>query len=65
MLNCFLYQEADEVMSAEALQFEFESIRVAKHNFSGANKLGQGGFGAVYRVNLTLNMKDNVSSICI
>ncbi|KAM5564606.1 hypothetical protein ABKV19_018935 [Rosa sericea] len=39
----------DEIMSAEALQFEFDSIRVATNNFSEANKLGRGGFGAVYR----------------
>lgn len=42
--------EADEIMSAEALQFDFDSIRVATNNFSEANKLGRGGFGAVYRV---------------
>ncbi|XP_050366620.1 cysteine-rich receptor-like protein kinase 10 [Argentina anserina] len=42
-------EEVDEIMSAEALQFEFESIRVATNNFAEANKLGRGGFGAVYR----------------
>ncbi|XP_040363523.1 cysteine-rich receptor-like protein kinase 15 isoform X1 [Rosa chinensis] len=42
-------EEADEIMSAEALQFEFDSIRVATNNFSEANKLGRGGFGAVYK----------------
>ena len=44
------YQEADEIMSTEALQFDFDSIRAATNNFSEANKLGRGGFGAVYRV---------------
>ncbi|XP_059436637.1 cysteine-rich receptor-like protein kinase 44 [Corylus avellana] len=40
---------ADEVISAESLQFDFATIRVATNNFSDANKLGQGGFGAVYK----------------
>ncbi|PRQ26847.1 putative protein kinase RLK-Pelle-DLSV family [Rosa chinensis] len=40
---------ADDIMSAEALQYEFDSIRVATNNFSEANKLGRGGFGVVYR----------------
>ncbi|KAH9748270.1 cysteine-rich receptor-like protein kinase 26 [Citrus sinensis] len=34
---------------AKSLQFDFETIRVATDNFSDANKLGQGGFGAVYK----------------
>ncbi|XP_034892304.1 cysteine-rich receptor-like protein kinase 26 [Populus alba] len=33
----------------ECVQFRFSSIRVATHNFSDDNKLGQGGFGAVYK----------------
>jgi hypothetical protein len=49
-LNCLSYKEADEIISAEALQFDFDSISGATNNFSEANTLGRGGFGAVYRV---------------
>ncbi|KAM1766229.1 hypothetical protein PS1_005102 [Malus domestica] len=41
--------EADEIGSAESLQFNFDTIRVATDDFSEANKLGQGGFGSVYK----------------
>jgi hypothetical protein len=41
----------DEISSAESLQFELGTIKVATENFSNANKLGQGGFGTVYKVN--------------
>lgn len=44
----------DDVESEEALQYDFGTIRVATDNFSDANKLGHGGFGAVYRVLKTL-----------
>ncbi|RXH72498.1 hypothetical protein DVH24_012182 [Malus domestica] len=37
---------ADQITSAEALQFDFDSIRVATNNFSEANKLGRGGLGS-------------------
>ena len=30
------------------------TIKVATDNFFGANKLGEGGFGVVYKVNVTL-----------
>ena len=40
----------DEIQSVESLQFDFTTIRVATDDFSEANKLGQGGFGAVYKV---------------
>jgi hypothetical protein len=42
--------EDDEIRSVESLQFDFNTIRVATDNFSEANKLGQGGFGDVYKV---------------
>ncbi|XP_061353842.1 cysteine-rich receptor-like protein kinase 44 isoform X1 [Gastrolobium bilobum] len=39
----------DEIITNESLQFNFDTIRVATNDFSDSNKLGQGGFGAVYR----------------
>ncbi|KAJ4976545.1 hypothetical protein NE237_001651 [Protea cynaroides] len=41
--------DPNEIMSADSLQFNFDTIRAATDNFSDANKLGQGGFGAVYK----------------
>ncbi|XP_074567356.1 cysteine-rich receptor-like protein kinase 25 [Curcuma longa] len=38
-----------EIRGAESLLFDLESIRIATDNFSDANKLGQGGFGPVYK----------------
>ena len=42
--------EADEIESLESLQFDFDTVKVATDDFSDANKLGQGGFGVVYKV---------------
>ncbi|KAJ6893264.1 receptor-like protein kinase [Populus alba x Populus x berolinensis] len=39
----------NEIESAESLQFAFSTIRDATEDFSEKNKLGQGGFGAVYK----------------
>ncbi|XVE87857.1 hypothetical protein DITRI_Ditri19aG0021900 [Diplodiscus trichospermus] len=36
-------------VSTESLQYDFTTIRAATNHFSFANKLGQGGFGAVYK----------------
>ncbi|KAG2689528.1 hypothetical protein I3760_09G142700 [Carya illinoinensis] len=36
----------DQIRSMESLQFDFGTLRVATDNFSKANKLGEGGFGA-------------------
>ncbi|KAG5077660.1 hypothetical protein JHK82_056355 [Glycine max] len=43
----------DEIKIAESLQFNFNTIQVASEDFSDSNKLGQGGFGAVYRGRLS------------
>ena len=40
----------DAISSVESLQLDFGTIKIATNNFSDANKLGQGGFGAVYKV---------------
>ncbi|KAJ4840531.1 hypothetical protein Tsubulata_027346 [Turnera subulata] len=42
----------DDMRSAE-LVFDFNTISVATDNFSEENKLGQGGFGAVYKGTLS------------
>ncbi|CAI9787897.1 unnamed protein product [Fraxinus pennsylvanica] len=39
----------EEISTVESLQYDFGTIRVATDNFSDANKLGQGGFGVVYK----------------
>ncbi|KAF9589560.1 hypothetical protein IFM89_025686 [Coptis chinensis] len=43
----------DEISNVESLQFNFGTIREATDNFSDANKLGQGGFGSVYKLKFT------------
>jgi hypothetical protein len=49
-LTSFSCEAVDGIVSDESLQFNFATIRVATENFSEENKLGQGGFGAVYKV---------------
>ncbi|XP_020209151.1 putative receptor-like protein kinase At4g00960 [Cajanus cajan] len=46
-------EDEDEIKIAESLQFNLDTIRVATEDFSDSNKLGQGGFGAVYRGKLS------------
>ncbi|KAF7840701.1 Cysteine-rich receptor-like protein kinase 25 [Senna tora] len=40
----------DENKDSEKFLFDFETIKVATDDFSNANKLGQGGFGLVYKL---------------
>ena len=53
----------DEFRSVESLQFDFSTIRVATDDFSEANKLGQGGFGVVYKVIVYYNIMDETYTI--
>ncbi|KAL0542885.1 hypothetical protein IC582_017966 [Cucumis melo] len=39
----------NEIISVETIQFDFDSIKVATNDFASENKLGQGGFGVVYK----------------
>nr|XP_043619206.1 cysteine-rich receptor-like protein kinase 15 [Erigeron canadensis] len=42
-------RDIDEISTAESLQYGFGVIRAATSDFSDSNKLGQGGFGMVYK----------------
>ncbi|KAE8686675.1 Cysteine-rich receptor-like protein kinase 25 [Hibiscus syriacus] len=41
--------EAYDISTIESLQYDFSTIEVATNNFSDNNKLGEGGFGEVYK----------------
>uniref|UniRef100_A0A7N2KNT6 Cysteine-rich receptor-like protein kinase 29 n=1 Tax=Quercus lobata TaxID=97700 RepID=A0A7N2KNT6_QUELO len=53
VLTCYACEAADEISNTESLQFNFPTIRVATDNFADANKVGTGGFGAVYKGRLS------------
>ncbi|XP_012449130.1 cysteine-rich receptor-like protein kinase 25 isoform X2 [Gossypium raimondii] len=44
--------EKDDISAIETLQYDFSTIEVATNNFSYSNKLGEGGFGEVYKATL-------------
>ncbi|CAN1268185.1 Cysteine-rich receptor-like protein kinase 10 [Linum perenne] len=43
----------NEVSNDEGLQLDFDTIKVATNNFASGRKLGEGGFGAVYKGTLS------------
>lgn len=43
-------EDIEEIITAESLQYNFGIIREATDDFSENNKLGEGGFGLVYKV---------------
>ena len=47
-------QEGNLVTSEELPFFDLTTIRAATDDFADSNKLGQGGFGTVYKVILNM-----------
>lgn len=43
----------DQVNGSDLPMYSFKAIAAATNNFSDENKLGQGGFGPVYKVNIS------------
>ncbi|GLT67762.1 hypothetical protein SLA2020_400470 [Shorea laevis] len=43
----------EEMIEAESLQYKFATVQAATNNFNEQNKLGEGGFGAVYKGRLS------------
>ncbi|XP_065865643.1 cysteine-rich receptor-like protein kinase 44 [Euphorbia lathyris] len=43
------HEDKDEISTVESLQFDIETLQIATNHFSPDNKLGEGGFGAVYK----------------
>jgi hypothetical protein len=61
-LNYSSGEDVDEIQSSEALQFDFDIISDATDNFSEANKLGEGGFGSVYKVIILIYCNMNLTN---
>ncbi|GJY95357.1 putative receptor-like protein kinase [Tanacetum coccineum] len=41
--------ESMDIGTVESFRYDFSAVQIATNNFSEENKLGQGGFGAVYK----------------
>jgi hypothetical protein len=53
---CFLHTDSTksgDIQSVDSLLYNLSTLRAATDNFSESNKLGEGGFGAVYKVKIT------------
>jgi hypothetical protein len=49
-MYCLYVVLGGDFTDIECLQFDFTSIEAATNCFSEENKIGQGGFGVVYKV---------------
>ena len=48
--SLYLSVETMDIGTTESLRYNFSLVKAATDDFSEDNKLGQGGFGAVYKV---------------
>lgn len=58
MMDCVILSEGnneedlEKIASQEQKHFSFETLVSATKNFNASNKLGEGGFGPVYKVRI-------------
>jgi hypothetical protein len=55
---------AEDFESIKSTLLSLESLQVATNNFDESNKLGQGGFGAVYKVVIKASLKVGSKLLC-
>ena len=48
----------EDFSNVESLQYDLATLQSATNNFSDENKLGEGGFGGVYKVTLRDKCKE-------
>jgi hypothetical protein len=53
----------EDIHSIDSLIIDLSTLRAATENFDEANKLGEGGFGAVYKVLIVHYHKDLIVHI--
>jgi len=53
LIHPFFAAESD-ISTTDSLVYDFKTIEAATNKFSTSNKLGEGGFGAVYKVTRSL-----------
>lgn len=46
----FLCVAGDDITTSQSFEFDLTTIEAATNNFSSHNKIGDGGFGGVYKV---------------
>ena len=53
-----------KTLNNSSLNFKYSTLEKATGSFAEANKLGQGGFGTVYKASLVL-FASNIQLVCI
>lgn len=54
------FVEGNQANGPDLPSFNFNSVAAATNNFSEGNKLGNGGFGTVYKVNIHMLVNEHV-----